>query len=263
LVGGFTDFPQYYTKFGGQTICCLIDKFIEVSIIPNTHRGIDIKSSADLPWGIGLGSSGVYYAALVSALAEAKKQKLGKLKIAELAYQLENGIEDNATGRQDSVSCLYRGCSKINYLRDDSVTVDRIPLSREWQKKLDSRLLLFDTGIRRRARDSIKDLLSRRNQPVLDEIAKLPDLLLAAWRKGDIDYLATAISLQQALRSQASPSCTSPRTYDLLRIVQSCGGGARLTGAGLGALLCYCHEKNQERLRRKLGLSEIKFSILW
>src|SRR6185437_7711507 len=111
LVGGFTDLPLFYRKFSGQTVSCTIDKFLMVSIRKNAYGGLDVESKADLAWGTGMGSSGVYYAALISAIAKSKKQRLPKLRIAEMAYELETGIEKNATGRQDAVACLYKGIS--------------------------------------------------------------------------------------------------------------------------------------------------------
>lgn len=263
LVGGITDYPEYYRKHGAQSLCCTIDKYLYVSIHRNRQGGLDIRSRAHLPWGTGLGSSGAYHSALVMAFAMLKRQKLSKLAIAGLAYDLETGIDKFATGRQDSVACLFRGVSKIVYHRDDTVTVDRVAIPSAWRKKLSNRLLLFDSGVRRRARDSIKDVLARKNTPLLDRIAELPKLLLRAWNAGDMDFLGQALDLQEQYRSRLSPTCRSAETDRLLDIARSCGAGARLTGAGIGTLLCYCPEERQPELRKKLGVSEIKFSLLW
>ena len=263
LVGGITDYPEYYRKHGAQSLCCTIDKYLYVSIQKNQQGGLDIRSRADLSWGTGLGSSGAYHSALIMAFAMMKKQKMSKLAIAKLAYELETGIDKFGTGRQDPIACLFRGVSKINYHRDDSITVDRVAIPAAWRKKLSNRLLLFDSGVRRRARDSIKDLLSRKNDALLDKIAQLPSLLLRAWKDGDIDFLGKALDLQEHYRGQLSPTCRSAETDRLLGIARSCGAGARLTGAGIGTLLCYCPEEKQPELRKKLAISEIKFSLLW
>ena len=263
LVGGITDYPEYYRTHGAQSLCCTIDKYLCVTIQKNEQGGLDIRSRADLSWGTGLGSSGAYHSALVMAFARLRKQKLSNLVIAKLAYDFETGIDKFATGRQDSVACLFRGVSKINYHRDDTVTVDRVAIPAAWRGKLSARLLLFDSGVRRRASDSIKDVLARKNTPLLNRIARLPKLLLRAWDAGDIDFLGKALDLQEQYRSRLSPTCRSAETDRLLRIARSCGAGARLTGAGIGTLLCYCPEEKQPELRKKLGLSEIKFSLLW
>jgi galactokinase/mevalonate kinase-like predicted kinase len=131
------------------------------------------------------------------------------------------------------------------------------------QDRLNGRLLLFDTGIRRRARDSIKDALCKPNHAALREIRTLPGLLASAFKAGDIDFLSKALDQQEHYRGQMSSLCRSERTNKLLKIARECGAGARLTGAGLGCLLCYCHEDRQTMLRNQLGLPEIKFSILW
>jgi D-glycero-alpha-D-manno-heptose-7-phosphate kinase len=263
LVGGITDYPEYYLKHGAQSLCCTIDKYLYVSIRKNRQGGLDILSRADLSWGTGLGSSGAYHSALILAFARLRKQKPTNLVVAKLAYELETGIDKFATGRQDSVACLYRGVSKINYYRDGSVTVDRVALPAAWRKKLSNRLLLFDSGVRRPARDSIKDVLSRSNTPLLNKIAGLPKLLLQAWKDGNMDFLGKALDMQEHYRGQLSPTCRSAETDRLLGIARSCGAGARLTGAGIGTLLCYCPEEKQSELRKKLGISEIKFSLLW
>ena len=263
LVGGTTDYPDYYRKYGAQSICCPMDKYLRVSIQKNDQGGVDIQSKADLPWGTGLGSSGAFHSALIIAFAKSRKQRLSPLAIAKLAYELETGIDPYAAGRQDSVACLFKGISQIKYHRDESVSVHRIAIPGAWRKELSDRLLLFDTGVRRSARDSIKDFMSPKNLSVLHEIAKLPGLLLNAWKAGDMDFLRSALDLQELYRSRLSPMCRSPRTDRLLEIVRKCGGGARLTGAGIGCLLCYCPEGRQNEIRRELGLKEIPFSILW
>lgn len=263
LVGGTTDYPEYYHEFGAKSICCPIDKYLHVSIRKNGRGGINIQSRADLPWGTGLGSSGAFHAALVLAFAKDRGHKLSPLLVAKLAYELETGIDPYASGRQDSLACLFKGVSEFRYHRDDSVTVERLAIPAAWRKKLSSRLLLFDSGTRRRARDSIKDILARENKSALHEIAKLPGRLVRAWKNGDMDFLGTALDLQEQYRSQLSPTCRGARTDKLLGIARDCGAGARLTGAGIGCLLCYCREENQAELRQKLGLTEIPFSILW
>lgn len=263
LVGGFTDFPEFYKHRNGQTIAFTINKFLTVSLRENNANGIDINSASDLPYGIGLGSSGAYHAALVSALAKFKNQRMPELEIARLAYELETGIQKHSTGRQDSLACLCKSFSCITYLRSGNVSIEPTPLRAEWRVTLNRRLLLFDTGVRRMAADSIKDIFSRKNKRLLNAISRLPATLIRAWRNDDIDFLATAINLMEEYRSRLSPTCRSVGTDRLLRIARECGAGARLAGAGLGCLLCYCAEDRQQQLRARLRLPEISFSILW
>ncbi|HEV2318191.1 MAG TPA: hypothetical protein VGV18_00465, partial [Verrucomicrobiae bacterium] len=141
LVGGTTDYPDYYRKFGAQSICCPIDKYLRVAIQKNGQGGLNIQSRADLPWGTGLGSSGAYHSALILAFAQDRKQKLSPLVVAKLAYELETGIDPYATGRQDSLACLFKGVCEFQYHRDDSVRVHRIPIPVGWRRKLSDRLL--------------------------------------------------------------------------------------------------------------------------
>jgi D-glycero-alpha-D-manno-heptose-7-phosphate kinase len=263
LIGGFTDFPQFYRNHGGETISCAIDKFLTVSITENNSGGVDIRSASDLPSGIGLGSSGAFHSGLVAVLAQWKERRLEPAAIANIAYALENGIDSDSTGRQDSLACLCRGVSRITYGTDDSITASPILIPASVRAQLSRNLLLFDTGERRRASHSIKDIFSKDREPLLRKIAALPADLAAALDDGDLDFLGEALNTQERLRSELSPTCRSPKTDRLLEIARTCGAGARLAGAGLGCLVSYCPEGNQMRLRREIGIPEIKFSILW
>lgn len=263
IVGGFTDFPEFYRGHGGETISCAIDRGVSITVRQNKRGGLSLRTEADLPAGMGLGSSGAFHAALVMALARGKGCALNRTKIAGLAYSLEAGIDRHATGRQDALACLHRGFTRITYAPDDSVAVQQIAMPKAWRAELQKRLLLFDTGERRQARHSIQDVLAKRNESALGCIAKLPGLLREAWASGNIDFLGQALDLQESYRRLLSPTCRSRRTDRFLEIARSSGAGARLIGAGTGALLCYCPELRQRELKRRLAIPQIHFSILW
>lgn len=96
----------------------------------------------------------------------------------------------------------------------------------------------------------------------LESIVRSPSALIRAWSSKDIDYFGTSIDLQERYRSQLSQTRKSPRTDTLLATARKCGAGARLIGAGVGRLFCYCPEEMQQELRERLGIPEIVFSIL-
>ena len=70
----------------------------------------------------------------------------------------------------------------------------------------------------------------------LNEIAKLPKLLIQAWERKELDFLGPALDLQEHHRSQLSPTlCAYAARIRLVSIARKCGAGKHgLTGAGLG-----------------------------
>lgn len=264
LVGGFTDFPQFYnTGAVGQTVSCTINRFVTIALSINRLGGINIRTRSDLPIGVGLGSSGAFHAGLILALAKSRDKALTPISAAALAYQLETGINQYSTGQQDSLACLVRGITLLTYKQNNPVVAAQVHLDRELRRTIDRRLLLFDTKIRRDAASSIEDIFQKNNVKTLTQIASLPQKLLTAWKEGNLSATADLLNDQEALRSNLSNSCRSRLTDEMLAKARSVGAGARLAGAGLGCLLCYCPEDRTENLRHVLNLEEIRFSILW
>jgi len=120
LGGGGTDLPSYYSKFGGALISAainhymfitvnrpLVDKLIRVKytqteIVDDVKKikhelvrealqltkitdSIEINSVADLPAGVGMGSSGSYLVAVLKALHTLKNEYIATSALAEEA----------------------------------------------------------------------------------------------------------------------------------------------------------------------------------
>ena len=136
LGGGGTDLPSYYQRFSGFVITAAINKYVylylnrpaaddlirvkystyeQVSSIDEIEHdlvrpalklldvegGLEIASMADVSAGTGLGSSGTYLVALLTALHELKREQVPAEELAEQACHIEMDLAGHPVGKQD------------------------------------------------------------------------------------------------------------------------------------------------------------------
>ena len=142
FIGGGTDIPKFYNKYGGEIFGCAINKYIwtfanklsekiiilkysksEVlkdkkkikhrlikQILNNySNENIDLNFIADMPSRTGLGSSSTFAVSLITALEIISKKKINKKKIAEMASEIEINKLKNPIGKQDQYMSSFGG----------------------------------------------------------------------------------------------------------------------------------------------------------
>jgi D-glycero-alpha-D-manno-heptose-7-phosphate kinase len=203
FVGGGSDLPVFYRRFGGAVVSTAIDKFVYLTInqkFDNKIRlcysrveepasvakikhplvrealqmvgitgGIEIMSNADIPAkGTGLGSSSSYTIGLLHALHAYKGQFASADRLARECCEIEIERCGEPIGKQDQYAAAFGGFNFIQFHPDDSVSVDPIVCKRETLKKLQANTLVFYTGITR----SASGILKHQQQAVASEKAK-------------------------------------------------------------------------------------------
>jgi D-glycero-alpha-D-manno-heptose-7-phosphate kinase len=184
--GGGTDFPGFYKKYNGQVLSTTIDKYMYIlvkkqsgiieykykihwnktefknhisqikhPIIKKTlqyfkiNYPIEISSYSDIPASTGLGSSSAFAVGLVRALFELEKKKTSKKKIAIIASKIEVDLIKRKIGRQDHYATCYGGLNHISFLKNETVNVRKVILSKENKKKLENSLVILYTNMKR------------------------------------------------------------------------------------------------------------------
>jgi len=203
FVGGGSDLPVFYRRFGGAVVSTAIDKFVYLTInqkFDNKIRlcysrveepasvakikhplvrealqmvgitgGIEIMSNADIPAkGTGLGSSSSYTIGLLQALHAFKGQFASADRLARECCEIEIERCGEPIGKQDQYAAAFGGFNFIQFHPDDSVSVDPIVCKRETLKQLQAGTLVFYTGITR----SASGILKHQQQAVASEKAK-------------------------------------------------------------------------------------------
>jgi D-glycero-alpha-D-manno-heptose-7-phosphate kinase len=183
--GGGTDQDYFFKKYNGLVISAAINKYVYVvvrkhselyninyrlnysksenvnyvNVIKNkiikacikftkTKGPIYISTFSDLPDKSGLGSSSAFTVGLLNALYSFQGKKINNFKLAQLAYIIETKILNNPIGKQDQYAAAVGGFNKINFYRNNKVSINKILFKKNIINLFD-RMSLVWTGLRR------------------------------------------------------------------------------------------------------------------
>src|SRR6267143_3398967 len=196
--GGGSDLPEYFGRHGGAVLGTSIDKYVYLSVtrFPSKlfdynirvayrkvecvgsldqiehapvrealrhcgiERDIEISVAADLPSFSGLGTSSSFTVGLLKALYGYLGRHVGAAELARLAIHLERDVLREAVGCQDQVFAAYGGFDYIEFSATHGVHVERVTTSRERMDELSRSLLMFFTGVTRRATSVEQDKIA-------------------------------------------------------------------------------------------------------
>ncbi|WP_374545632.1 GHMP kinase [Rhodoblastus sp.] len=213
FLGGGTDLPSYYRKFGGLVVSTSIDKYVFVAINPkfderlrvsysvtenvnhsgelkhplvktalelkNIRGGVEITSIADIPsGGTGLGSSSSFTVCLLQVLSAYNGEFCTPQDFAETASHIEINLCGEPIGKQDQYAAAFGGLNMIEFHQDDSVQVTPVVCNQEYLHKFERQTLCFYTGRTRSASDILQEqsARSRDDQIVIDSLNALKNL---------------------------------------------------------------------------------------
>ncbi|MCM1541799.1 MAG: GHMP kinase [Blautia sp.] len=300
FAGGGTDIDSYYKTGYGAVVSAAINKHVYVTVhrrFDNSLRvgytkteivnhadelehdivkaclemvgidnGVEITSIGEVPAGTGMGSSGALTVGLLNALYSHVGKRLSSYELMEKACQIEIDILKQPIGKQDQAAAAFGGLNYFKFRADGSVGQERIELSQEDFKKLESRLLVFYTGQTHSAGAILREQKSSTGSHLktMDEMRDQADQLKEKLMKDGFGAYFGGM-LQQAwerkkLLSSGISNLEINRMYD--SGIQAGALGGKLLGAGGGGfLLFYCEEDKQEQLRKALGLQQLYFRV--
>ena len=301
FAGGGTDFKDYYIRAGGCVLSTAIDKYIYVIIkerfdkklrvgysrtemvdnvdqiehelVRETMRrvgitdGVEVATMADIPSeGSGLGSSSAVTVGLLHAMYTFMGQLVTPEQLAREACEIEIDILGKPIGKQDQYIAAYGGLRLINFNADDTVTTSRVMISDEQKRRLGENLLLFYTGITRKAdnilsqqKDNIESRLSTldalKQQTVETHEALMSDNVMRVGR-----ILAEGWRHKRQLADKITNS-EIDSMYD--RALDAGAVGGKVAGAGGGGfLLLLCPPDRQSAVRSALkNMKELPFAL--
>lgn len=300
LFGGGTDFPSYFQERGGCVLSTAIDKYIFVTIKErfddrlrigytktemvnclddiqhelirealrkaNITHGVEITTMGDIPSeGSGLGSSSTV---TVGAL-HAMYSYLGELPSAETLAREACAIEIDTLhapiGIQDQYIAAYGGFCFIEFAGSNEVHIKRINLNSNHKRQLDNNLMLFYTGVARKASSILVEQKNniKERYAVLDEMKQLARTAYAEVLAGNIDAIGTILHESWRLKKRLASQISNGFIDDLYNKARQAGAvGGKITGAGGGGfLLLYCPYEKQQCVRDALGLQELSFKM--
>jgi D-glycero-alpha-D-manno-heptose-7-phosphate kinase len=303
--GGGTDFPEFFSKNGGAVLGTAIDKYIyhtishvpswlfnhkirfayrkvefansldEIEHIPFREilrycgilKDIEVNLASDLPAFSGLGSSSSFTVGLVKGLNAFTGKYVNQQELARQAIYIEREVLKEAVGVQDQIFAAYGGLNIIQLSSKNNFSVERIALTGDRLNELDASLMLFFTGITRRAHEVEK----KKIQNIANINENLRKMLVL------VDRAHTALTSNASLTTFGSllhetwmekrllDPAVSNSDIDLLyeKGVEAGALGGKLLGAGGGGfMLFFVPPERQNRVRLALAAyNEVQFSI--
>ncbi|HMK36182.1 MAG TPA: GHMP kinase [Desulfomonilaceae bacterium] len=302
--GGGTDLPSYYLRQQGAVVSAGINTYVYITVnrlsrffpnrillkysqselldsveeirhpiireamkITGVVDRVEITSMADIPAGTGLGSSSAYAVGLLHALYTFKGEYVSAEKLAREACEIEIQRLKEPIGKQDQYITAYGGMCHIRFNPDETVFVDPVVCAHSCKKALEENLLMFYTGVTRKASDILKTQQEDTPQK-MDVLTAMKDLcgrLLHVLREGRSlsrfgEILHEGWLCKQTLVDSISSDSINEH-YE--RALKAGAIGGKLLGAGGGGfLLFYVEKQNQGRVRSALKhLLELKISF--
>lgn len=307
LGGGGTDLSSYYSAYGGFIVSAAIDKYVYIYVnrpaadsllrlkysryeqvasvediqhdlvrpalkLLNVNGSLEIASMADVPDGTGLGSSGSYLVALLTALFELKKEKVSTQALAETACHIEIDMAGHPVGKHDHYLAAFGGFTCLEIDPGGQVVVRPLALSVSTREELQNNLLLFYTGMVRPSSDVLGDQkrdTEQRDATVLESLHRTKELgyqVKEVLEHGDPDQFGLLLHEHWENKKRRSGKISHPtidRWYEIARDHGALGG--KVIGAGGGGfLMLYTAGASKAAVRRALGgdgLREMPFSF--
>jgi D-glycero-alpha-D-manno-heptose-7-phosphate kinase len=303
--GGGTDLPDFFRVHGGAVLGTAIDKYIyhSVSRFPSQlfdysvrisyskvecvrstaeiehtpfreiledfqlDRDIEIHVAADLPSFSGLGTSSAFTVGLIKALHAFQGRHISRSQLTSEAIRIEQDVLMEAVGCQDQAFAAHGGLNLIRFSQSGDVAVERVSMARHRREELSQSLMLFFTGITRRAQNIEVNKIKN--------IARIEGNLLRMLRHVDaaFDILTgtgsmtrLGLLLDETWREKRElDSAVSNATIDTMyqHALQAGALGGKLLGAGGGGfMLFFVPPERRETLRSALAnYHEIPFAI--
>ncbi len=204
FVGGGSDLPIFYRRFGGAVVSTAIDRYVYITVnkkfddrirvsysrteearsvdrikhplvresmkLLGVAGGIEITSVADIPAkGTGLGSSSSFTVGLLHILHAHSGRYASAEQLAGEACKIELERCGEPIGKQDQYAAAFGGLNYLQFNPDDSVIVEPIICRRKTIEHLESHVLTFYTGITR----SASNILQHQQKAMASEKKKL------------------------------------------------------------------------------------------
>jgi D-glycero-alpha-D-manno-heptose-7-phosphate kinase len=307
LGGGGTDLPSYYQEHGGFILSAAVNKYLyiyanrpaaddfirlkysryeQVSTPDEIQHdlvrpalkllgiggSLEIASMADVPAGTGLGSSGTYLVALLTALYELKREKVPTQALAEQACDIEMNIAGHPAGKHDPYLAAFGGFTCLDIDTAGRVKVSPLNISITAVEEFRSNVLLFYTGLTRSSSEILGDQrqdTERGERTVIESLHKTKELgyqIKDALEQGDLERFGLLLDEHWQNKKRRSNKISDSRIDQWYEVVKGCGGlGGKIMGAGGGGFfMFFCPNQCKGKIRKALaeaGLREMPYDF--
>jgi D-glycero-alpha-D-manno-heptose-7-phosphate kinase len=301
LLGGGTDFVEYYRQRTGMCVSAAIDKYVFVIVkerfddliyinysrkeivssvddiehefvreamrMTGLTRGVEVTMLADIPAeGSGLGSSSSIVVGLLNAMYAFQGAQIPAETLARQACEIEIERCRKPIGKQDQYIAAYGGLRAFRFCGTGEVHVEQLGLCERQMCQLRSGLMLFYTGITRKAADILDQQRARTSASIdrLEEMVALAAEGRDAIVAGCFDRLGYLIDRSWHIKKTLADGVSNVTIDDMYeRAIDAGATGAKVCGAGGGGfLMIYCpHERRPAVEAAMAGYRQVPFGF--
>ena len=277
FVGGGSDMKNYYCQRDGKVVCTAIDKFVyaivkerfddkiyinysrkecvdhvdeirhdlvrEAMRMTGVKKGVEITTLADIPSsGSGLGSSSSISVALLHAIYAHQNVLVTAEQLASDACRIEIDILKKPIGRQDQYAAAFGGINRFTFRKGDHTLRTAMDMASVPKRRFSSSLLLYFTGITRRAdiilSKQTENLLTPETSGTIDEMVALVDPFAEAMASEDIETCGDLLARNWKLKQTLADGISNPAIEKMYKKAMDAGAHAgKIAGAGGGGFL--------------------------
>lgn len=301
--GGGSDYSRWYKEHGGMVLTTTIAKYCYLSarympaflgykynacwskmervnsLDELVHSGIrgclqymgidegfEVNHAGDLPARSGLGSSSAFTVGMLHALHALNGRHVSKAQLAREAIEVEQVVLKETVGIQDQIECAHGGLNLIEIHRDGEYTLRPVIIPTERKSALESKLMLFFTGLQRNSSEIADAQVSNieRKEYELKAIQNMVPVALEAMTNGDMDDVGGLLHDTWLLKRELSDKVSNKEIDGLYNSAREAGAiGGKLLGAGGGGFfLFFVPVDRQASVREAMGgLHYIPFKI--
>ena len=307
LGGGGTDLPSYYSQYGGFILSATINKYVYIYVnrpaadsllrikysryeqvdrveeiqhdlvrpaleLLKLNGNLEIVSMADVPDGTGMGSSGAYLVALLTALYELAREKVPTQALAETACHIEMDLAEHPVGKHDHYLAAFGGMTALDIALDGTVRVTPLNISISTVEELKNGTLLYYTGTTRRSSKILDE--QRRgtlagDRVMLDSLHRTKELgyqIKEALVHGDLGCYGGLLDEHWQNKKRRSARMSDDRVDRCYHLARQQGAlGGKVVGAGGGGfLMLFCPNGRKAAVRQAMtaeGLREMPFEF--
>jgi len=289
LLGGNTDFKEYYLNYGGLVVSTTIDKYIycivkkrfdDLIIVNYTQReivervddlkhelvreamkmvgiekGVEISFLGDIPSeGTGLASSSTVTIGVLNALFTYAGRSVPAKKLANMAIEIELGILKKPIGIQDQHAIASGGLRQIEFTTGDKVIAREIQMKESIKEDFNNSLMLFYTGITRKSDEILSSIDIGDKKNLLDQNKQLALSGTEALLRGNLKKFGKLLDFYWKAKKQFSDKISNPEIDEMYhKAIQAGAYGGKVIGAGGGGFLLIMFPANRRaRLRNAL-----------
>ena len=217
----------------------VMDNFNKKVLLP-----LDITTYSEIPSGSGLGSSSTLVVAMLVAYMKLLNIHIDEYEVAEIAYFIEREYCKLDGGMQDQYSASFGGFNHIIFEKSGDVIVNKVNLSRDVILELESKTLLFYTGISRDSENIIshqKESIINNEVSVLNSMHKLKkevDIMKDALNSSDISTFSESLNMSWKYKKNTADKISNSYIDEILEHGLSNGATAgKVSGAGGGGFI--------------------------